>query len=78
MLVKMLGKGKNAGICWNEKRKAKQQTIQLEEINQKVEAKEGRLERFQNWVKQYRQNRTFQINKEKFYQQLAGECMKTY
>ena len=37
--------GKNAGLCWEEKRKATQikQTIQLEEINQKVLTKEGRL-----------------------------------
>ena len=34
-------------------------TIQLEEINQNVLAKEGRLKRYRQRVKQNRQNRTF-------------------
>ena len=34
-------------------------TVQLEEINQKVLAKEGRLKRYRQRVKHYRQNRTF-------------------
>ena len=36
---------KDAGICWNKKEKATGEkiTVQLEEINQKVLAKEGRL-----------------------------------
>ena len=33
-------------------------TIQLEEINQKVLAKEGKLKRYRARVKQYKQNRT--------------------
>ena len=45
-------------------------TIRLEEINQKVLAKEGRLKRYRQRVKQYRQNKTFQNNERKFYQQL--------
>ena len=33
--------------------------VQLEEINQKVLAKEGRLKRYRQRVKQYRQNRAY-------------------
>ena len=47
-------------------------TVQFEEINQKVQVKEGRLKRYRQMVKQYRQNRTFQNNERKFYQQLGG------
>ena len=53
-------------------------TVQLEEINQKILAKEGRLKRYAQRVKQYRQNKTFQKNKMKFYQQLGGSDTKTY
>ena len=53
-------------------------TVQLEEINQKVLAKEGRLKRYRQRVKQCRQNRTFQNNERKFYQQLGGSDTKTY
>ena len=47
----------NAGKCWDEKRKETEQlkqTIQLEEINQKVSAKEGWLKRYRDMIKQYR------------------------
>ena len=44
-------------------------TIHLEEINQKVLTKEGRLKRYRQRVEQYRQNRIFQNNERKFYQQ---------
>ena len=53
-------------------------TVQLEEINQKILAKEGRLKRYRQRVKQYRQNRTFQNNERKLYQQLRGSDTKTY
>ena len=53
-------------------------TVKLEEINQKVLAKEGRLNRYQQRVKQYRQNKTFQNNQRKFYQQLGRHDTKTY
>ena len=53
-------------------------TVQLEEINQKILAKEGWLKRYRQRVKQYRQNRIFQNNERKFYQQLGGSDMKTY
>ena len=53
-------------------------TVQLEEKKQKVPAKEGRLKRYRQRVKQYRQNRTFQNNERKFYQQLGGSDTKTY
>ena len=53
-------------------------TVQLEEINQKVMAKEGILKRHRQRVKQYRQNGTFQNNEMIFYQQLGGCDMKTH
>ena len=52
--------------------------MQLEEINQRVLAKEGRLKRYRQRVKQYRQNRTFQNNERKFYQQFGEHDTKTY
>ena len=53
-------------------------TVKLEEINQRVLAKKVRLNRYRQRVKQYRQNRTFQLNERKFYQQLGGHDTKTY
>ena len=53
-------------------------TVQLEEINQTVLAKEERLNRYRQRVKQYRPNWTFQNNERKFYQQLGGSDTKTY
>ena len=53
-------------------------SVQLEEINQKVLAKEGRLKRYRQRVKQNRLNRTFQNNERKFYQQLGEHDTKTY
>ena len=53
-------------------------TVQLEEINQKVLAKEGRLNRYRLRVKQYKQKRTFQNNERKFYHKLGGHDIKTY
>ena len=55
---------KDAGIRRNKKEKVTQEkiTIQLEEINQKVLEKEGRLKRYQQRVRQYSQNRKFQNN----------------
>ena len=65
---------------WEQKAKGyiRKITIQLEEINQKVLAKEGRLKRYRLRVKQYRPNRTFQNNDRKFYQQLGADDTKTY
>ena len=64
-------KKRGAVISGNKTEEATQEkiTVQLEEINQKVLAKEGRLKRYQQRIKQYRQNRTFQNNERKFYQQ---------
>ena len=50
-------------------------TTQVEKINQKILAKEGRLKRYRERVKQ---NRTFQNNERKFYLQDGGECMRTF
>ena len=52
----------------NGKDNTRKITVQLEEINQKVQAKEGRLKRYRPRIKQYRQNRTFKNNERKFYQ----------
>ena len=52
--------------------------MQLGEINQKVPSKEGRLKRYRQRVKQYRQNLTFQNKERKFYQQVGGYDTKTY
>ena len=51
--------------------------MQLEEIYQKILAKEGRLKRYCDSGKQHNQNRTFQNNEKKFYQQVWGEYTKT-
>ena len=71
---------KDDRIIRNRKEKATQEKlkIELEEINQKVLAKEGLLKRYRQREKQYRQNRTFQSNERKFYQQLGGDDTKTY
>ena len=60
----MIKQKKDAGIIRNRKEKTTKEklTIQLDEINQKVLAKEGRLKRYRQRVKQYKQNRTFQNN----------------
>ena len=52
-------------------------TLQLEEINQKVLTKDGRLKRYRQRVKQYRQNRTFQNKERKFYHQIGEDDTKT-
>ena len=76
----MIKQRKSAGTFWNKKRKATQEkmSIKLEETNQKVVAKDGRLKRYRDEVKQHRQNRTFQNNERKFYQQIGGDGTKTY
>ena len=75
----MIKQKKDAGIIRNRKNTTLEKlTIQLEEINQKVLAKEGRLKRYRQRVKQYRQNRTFKNNERKFYQQLERDDNKTY
>ena len=77
--AKMIKQRKDAGIWRNKKEKATRGKIrtELEEINQKVLAKEGRLKRYRQSLKQCRKNRTFQNNERKFYQQL-GDDTKTY
>ena len=74
-LTKMIKQRKYAGICRNKNEKATQEKIiiQPEEISQRVLVKEGRSKRYRQKVKQYRQNRTFQNNERKFYQQLGGD-----
>ena len=47
-------------------------------MNQKGLAKEGRLKRYRQRVKQYRKNRTFQNNERKFCQKLGGDGTKKY
>ena len=45
----------------------------LETIRQRMIAKEGKLKRCRNRINQYNQNRTFQNNEGRFYQQLNGQ-----
>ena len=49
-----------------------------DKTNQKILAKEGRLKRYRDKTKQYRQNRMFQNNEKKFYRQFGGEWAKPY
>ena len=77
--AKNIKQRKDTGICRDKKEKATQKiTIQLEEISHKLQAKEGRLKRYGQRVKQYRQNRIRQNNERKFSQQLVGDDTKTY
>ena len=78
--TKMIKQKKDAGIMRTIKEKTTHEklTIQLKEINQKVLAKEWRLKKYRQRVKQNRQNRTFQNNGRKFYQQLGGDYNKKY
>ena len=52
--------------------------IQLEEINQKVLAKEGILKRYRQRVKQYRQNMTLQNQVRKLFLQVGIDDTETY
>ena len=76
----MIKQKRDAGICRNKKEKQIQGklTMQLEEINQKVLPKDGRLKRYRKRVKQYREKRTFQNDERKFYKQLGGADTKPY
>ena len=47
----------------------KEQTLQLEEINQEVLAKEVRLKTYRDIIKQYEQNKTLQNNESKFFKE---------
>ena len=78
--AKIIKQKKDAGIIRNTKEKTAPEklTRELEEINQKVLAKERRLKRYRQRVKQYRQNKTFQNNERNSYQQFGGEYNKTY
>ena len=76
-LAKMIKQKKNNVTCGGQKERSIQKvklTIQLEEINQKVLAKEGRLRRY----RQFRQTGYSKTNEKKFYQQLGGDDNKTY
>ena len=78
--AKVLRRGKYTRICWNEKTKTKQHTsltIQFEKMNKKILAKQGRLKRYWDCVKQCKQNRIFQNNKRKLYQKVGGESSRT-
>ena len=44
-----------------------------EEIKQRIVAKTGKIKRFSNRINQYRQNRLFQNNQHRFYQELNEE-----
>ena len=63
---KYLDKTEKAWQLELKKKKKKKKKKMLEETNQKILAKEGRLKRYQDKTKQYRQNRTFQNNEKIF------------
>ena len=73
-------KQKDPGIYGKRMEKTTREkiTVQLEEINQTILAKYGRLKRYRQRLKQYRQNRTFKNNERKFYRRLGGHVTKTY
>ena len=48
------------------------------EINQEVLAQEGRLKRYQDRIKQYKQNGTFPKNKKQIPHQRGVECKTAY
>ena len=62
--LKVVKQKKNAEINRKEKTTQEKLTVQLEEIHQKVLAREGRLKRYRQRVKQYRQNRVSRTMKE--------------
>ena len=66
--------------CWDiYTQKGKGNTRKMTAWGNKPEGScEGRLKRHRQRVKQYRQNRTFQNNEKKFYQQQGGDDTKTY
>ena len=61
-----------------KRKKQHKKKWQLEQINQKELAKDGRLKDIEIKVKQYRKNRTFQNNEKKFYLQIGGDDKKKY
>ena len=71
---------KNTGTRWEKKEKQmhEKMRIQLQKINQKVLAKEGRLKKISRKVKVIRQSRGFQNNERKFLQKVGGDGTKTY
>ena len=44
-----------------------------EELKERIKAKAATLKRYNNRVNQYRENRLFQSNQSKFYQELDGK-----
>ena len=76
--AKMIKQRKETGTCRDKNATQGKITIQLKEINHKVQAKEGRLKRYRQRVKHNRQNRTFQNKERKFYQQLGRDGTKIY
>ena len=53
--------------------KGKMHKTVAEELKQQIKAKPSSLKQYKNTVKQYWQNRLFQYNQSKFYQQLDGK-----
>ena len=64
---------RNMKIFSDEMEKVQQKgKVQLGETNKKKLAKAGRLQRYRDRTKQYKQNRAFQNNERKFYQKVVG------
>ena len=50
--------------------------VVLEELKQRLVAKSGKVRRYEQRIKQYTQNRLFNSNQKRFFQQLDGGCEK--
>ena len=50
--------------------------VVIEELKQRVTAKKAKLNRYEQRIKQYRQNRLFYIDQKRFYQEINGETRK--
>ena len=78
--IKKSSKTDQNGICGKRMEKITREkiTVRLEEINQKVPAKEERLKSKTKQKGKTKQNWAFQNNERKFYQQLGGHETKRY
>uniref|UniRef100_A0A1X7VJC5 Uncharacterized protein n=1 Tax=Amphimedon queenslandica TaxID=400682 RepID=A0A1X7VJC5_AMPQE len=45
----------------------------MEELKQRLNAKVMKVKRYEQWIKQYQQNRLFRVDQKRFYQQINGE-----
>ena len=48
-------------------------TVAIEELKQRVIAKKAKVKRYEQRIKQYRQNRLFSVDQKRFHQEINGE-----